>query len=286
MRQNAALKAAALLVALLSLNGCVAAAIPLVAGAAVARTATDGQEPGDAEQAQAERQAALNAQVELSELAAAPPPIAVENLAPASTPRSLADADEFSDLIRYASEASQPSAGQAVPPSAILLDSTSLREKRAPCLANLPTVLIDLDPEDGQFALEGKDRIASPTLVEGLAQLREEGISIVWISGHSAADADRVRVQLKRSGLDPDSTDQMLLMRYPGDRKQTRRQDLAEVSCIIAIAGDSRSDFDELFDYLVNPEAALALELLIGQGWFLIPPVLAEPHSQTVLSKD
>ncbi len=75
-------------------------------------------------------------------------------------------------------------------------------------------------------------------------------------------------------------------MRYPGDRKQTRRDDLAKVSCVIAIAGDSRSDFNELFEYLVNPEAALALELLIGQGWFLIPPALTQTSSQTALSKD
>jgi len=75
-------------------------------------------------------------------------------------------------------------------------------------------------------------------------------------------------------------------MRYPGDRKQTRRDDLANVSCVIAIAGDSRTDFNELFEYLVKPEAALALELLIGQGWFLIPQALTQPSSQTTRSTD
>ena len=94
--------------------------------------------------------------------------------------------------------------------------------------------------------------------------------------------AGDLTAKLKSSGLDPDSADQLLLMRYPGDRKQTRRADLAKVSCIIAIAGDTRKDFDELFEYLVNPEAALALELLIGQGWFLIPPVIAQAEPQSL----
>ena len=285
MRQGVALKAAALLAAALCLNACVIAAIPVVAGAAVARTATDGEKPGDEERAQAEQQAAIDAQAKLSELAAAPVPEAVRQNQPSATPSALVEADAYAELIRYASEQVQGSAQSGTPQSAILLDPTTLREKRAPCLANLPTVLIDLDPEDGRFALENSGT-ASPAFVEGLAQLREAGIAIAWISAHSAADADGIRVALKRSGLDPDSEDQLLLMRYPGDRKQTRRDDLVKVSCVIAIAGDSRSDFNELFDYLVNPEAALALELLIGQGWFLIPPALTEPSSQTAFSTD
>ena len=66
-------------------------------------------------------------------------------------------------------------------------------------------------------------------------------------------------------------------MRYPEDRKQTRREDLAASSCLIAIAGDVRSDFDELFEYLINHEAAAMLDPLIGNGWFVIPaPVVTE----------
>jgi len=285
VNRTVAIKATTLLAVALSLNGCVIAAIPVVAGAAVARTATDGEKPGDEERAEAERQAALDAQTKLAEMAAAPAPEAIRLVQPSAVPSALVEADAYAELIRYASQQGQNSPQSEAPQSAILLDPTTLREKRAPCLANLPTVLIDLDPEGEHFALENTGT-ASPTFVEGLAQLRAANISVAWISGHSAAHADGVRVALKRSGLDPDNTDQLLLMRYPGDRKQTRRDDLAKVSCIIAIAGDSRSDFDELFEYLVNPEAALALELLIGQGWFLIPPALTDPVSQTALSTD
>ncbi len=193
-------------------------------------------------------------------------------------PSELADNDAYGELIRYAIE--QGGDGSASEPlrSAMLADPTTLRERRAPCAADIPTVLIDLDPHGSRFDLETIGT-ASPSFIRGLEQLRQEDIAIAWISSHSAADADRVRAALKNSGLDPASADQLILMRYPGDRKQTRRKDLALVSCVIAIAGDNRSDFDELFDYLVKPESALALELLIGQGWFLIPPSLAPSNA-------
>ena len=66
-------------------------------------------------------------------------------------------------------------------------------------------------------------------------------------------------------------------MRSSEDRKQTRRDQLAEASCLIAIAGDERADFHELFDYLRNPSDADALEPMMGDGWFIIPtPLLSE----------
>ena len=79
----------------------------------------------------------------------------------------------------------------------------------------------------------------------------------------------------------PESRDILLLMRYPGDRKQTRREDLARRACLLAIAGDEREDFDELYAYLVNPEAALRLENLIGDGWFLVPPLHSSDQRPT-----
>ena len=55
------------------------------------------------------------------------------------------------------------------------------------------------------------------------------------------------------------------------------REQLAQLSCLIAIAGDTRSDFDELYDYLLDPNDAAPLEPIIGEGWFLIPtPLLSE----------
>jgi len=197
VNRTVAFKTATLLIAALCLNGCVIAAIPVVAGAAVARTATDGEKPGDEERAEAAQQKALDAQLKLAELAAAPAPESIQIAEPSATPSELVESDAYAALIRYASDQAQSSPQAEAPQSAILLDPTSLREKRAPCLTNL-----DLDPEDGQFALENSGT-ASPTFVEGLAQLREANISVAWISSHLAADADGIRVALKRSGLDP-----------------------------------------------------------------------------------
>ena len=68
--------------------------------------------------------------------------------------------------------------------------------------------------------------------------------------------------------------DQFLLIRNGDDRKQLLREDANQDVCIVAIAGDQRSDFDELFDYLRDPNAAIGLDAMLGDGWFLVPPPL------------
>jgi hypothetical protein len=171
----------------------------------------------------------------------------------------------------------------------MLRDPSALDGKRRECGSAAPTVLIDLDPAGGHLAPGGAVSVPSG-LPEGLAELRAAGLDVAWISGASAAEAPDIRIALGATGLDPGGKDRLLLMRYPGDRKQTRREDLAGASCLIAIAGDERRDFDELYDYLVNPEAALALDLLIGDGWFLLPrPATAdttESQSSTLAANE
>jgi hypothetical protein len=56
--------------------------------------------------------------------------------------------------------------------------------------------------------------------------------------------------------------------------KAQRRDNLADITYIIAIARDGRHDLAERFKYLRNPEAGAGIEPLIGDGWFLIPPLL------------
>ena len=63
----------------------------------------------------------------------------------------------------------------------------------------------------------------------------------------------------------------MLLVRGPDDRKQLLRADANNDVCVVAIAGEQRGDFDELFDYLRNPDAAIGLDLMMDNGWFLVP---------------
>lgn len=170
--------------------------------------------------------------------------------------------------------------------SAVLRDPAALDGERAQCAGTTPSVLIDIDPAGSAYSSEQR-LTTRPEIIDGLAQLRAAEIDIAWISSASAAYAGDLRVALTSSGLDPEARDALLLMRYPGDRKQTRRNDLAAASCLIAIAGDERADFDELFGYLVNPEAALGLELLIGDGWFLVPSFIAsDATSPTLAAKE
>ena len=96
---------------------------------------------------------------------------------------------------------------------------------------------------------------------------------IAWLSDFSVNQSGALRTALEQSGLDPRGEDIISLRRDGDDRKQLRKENLAGITCIIAIAGDERADFDERYKYLRNPEAGAELEPLIGDGWFLIEPV-------------
>ncbi len=306
-----ALAGAASLLLSASLSGCVAAAIPVLAGGLLARSATNEKEPELPETlAAATVQAtaddtddrAATAREPLGLLSGTASAtgtlvVATPGAAPApDAPAADLAANPFSELSLYALErgiaegefaGGDLMASQRVGAvSAVLLDPTDLRARRKPCTSIQRTVLIDLDPGQSTFA-PGFAVNASAGSAASLASLREAGIGIAWISGASAAYAGDVRVALKESSMDPEAKDTLLLMRYPGDRKQTRREDLASSSCLIAIAGDDRRDFDELFAYLVNPEAALGLELVIGDGWFLIPDLVlsTEPEDPSTANR-
>ncbi|MGB3807984.1 MAG: hypothetical protein WA936_12355 [Erythrobacter sp.] len=293
----------------LALSGCVAAAIPLAAGGLVATGA------GKATR-QAGNESAIPAASSATNLAEPAPPTAElpapstgaariarldrETLPPGdryAQPLTLADVspealaagvvqvaprgtgsfggyDPFTPLFDYADLAYVEN--EAVRPSAILRDPASLKPDRAECEGGEPLVLIDLDP-DGGLLDPAAPAVAAPALARHLERLRARRVTIAWISGHSAALAGEIRSALKDADLDGAGEDRLILMRYPEDRKQTRRRDLAASACVLAIAGDARSDFDELFEYVVNPASTAMLESLMGRGWFLIP-TLFEPQ--------
>ena len=179
----------------------------------------------------------------------------------------------FDPLFSYATSDDFAKGGSRV--SASLVDATNLDPERQTCSAERPTVLIDLDPAEGNL-LPIDPLSASPALADRLSKLRAQGITIAWISEQPSDFEPNLRAALFRSGLDRTGLDEVLLMRSVDDRKQTRRDQLAQNTCLIAIAGDEQSDFHELFDYLRNPRDARALEPMMGDGWFLIPtPLLA-----------
>ena len=285
----------------LTLSGCVAAAIPLVAGGALVRTSTDGKDAGEtappppapaapqpSEPPVAETVEVAKPAVPAQEKQAITPPPAVIRSVPASPTGKLPPIEAptpeatnaFIPFIQYAKKVGQSddTAAQSAETSAlsaVLSDPVALDGKRAACAAKTTTVVIDLDPGSELYA-PGNELKSDPELMLGLGQLRANDIKVAWLSGASAAYAGDLRMALRTSGLDALGRDTLLLMRYPDDRKQTRRKELAAETCLIAIAGDSRPDFDERFKYLRNPEDARGLEVLFNNGWFLVPTIVGE----------
>jgi hypothetical protein len=259
------------------LSGCLGAvALPLIAGGTLSvatrhrvRAATPvpakAKPPALATAPAKEAQNAAQASnVTLTDLKALPAPGAA---GPASD-------DPWQRFFAYALSQVPAKSGKASRLSSALLapnPSLDLPQRRA-CPAQFAAVVIDLD--DGATAFAPEHLIpAAPAIAQGLAQLRQAGVVILWISQLPASRASDVAAALRSAGLDPQGQDQLLLARSPDDRKQLLRENANEDVCIVAIAGDKRGDFDELFDYLRNPGSAAALYPMMGSGWFLVPPL-------------
>lgn len=266
----------------LALSGCVAAVfVPVVSGALLRDKLTKNRdEPSKIEAPAANNTGAENA--EFSSAAASPITPSGTVLAPVSgsdSDTALAPLDDrlnsgaWSDFSAFALN-NAPTDGEDGK-SALLVDPGSLAPDTKPC-ANAPNaVLIDIDPEDGLFPLDsvGARDQATSNLTRALSLLRDENIAIYWISDHSAASAGKIRQFLRETALDSLGTDPILVKRFAGERKQARRRSLGRTHCLLAIAGGQMSDFDELYKFLVNKPAAEDLDSLLGNGWFLTPPL-------------
>jgi len=258
------------------LSGCLAAvALPLVAGGGLARmtshrvrAATPASGP-PAKSKRGRKKAGKAVALEAGERAVATP---LKALPPPSGVAAPAADDPWQKFFAYA--LAQRSAADSAEPlqSAVLVANPTLdAPHRRPCAKPYPAVVIDLDGLSAPFEPQ---RLTAPAgTADGLARLRDQGIVILWISQLPAARAADVAHALQAAGLDPKRQDQLLLIRHPDDRKQLLRESASDDVCIVAIAGDKRDDFDELFDYLRNPETAAGLYTMMGEGWFLVPPI-------------
>ena len=287
----------------LGLQGCVAAIIPLAAAGAMTTTVRDNPKTPDVEtivsspapdatqdaakpgtaSAELDQPAGLSESDLLPETRAA---MQRAGLLPGAEVVALDGASElprpsmaisnpnldrtYSAFADYALEvaAMDPLTGE-VRPSALLARAGALTPERSPCSFVGNAVLIDLDPAEGAFDTDTP--MLRPALADALARLRDAEIEIVWGTALTADRAGDVRSWLAQSALDPDRKDRLLLLRYPEDRKQTRREEASSERCLIAMLGDERADFDELFDYLKRPDAAIGLDAMLGKGWFLAP---------------
>jgi len=295
-----------LLAAAPGLSGCVAAAAPIAAGLLLGKRMTDDKPSGyDRPGAQS---ASAGAKSEMEDegvaMAALPAPstaarprtdsptggtgpaqteassatlTALTALPPPSGAPGESATGGFEGLFAAATAVAQRDPYATEPRlSALLAEPGQLKPERAPCAFAQTAILIDLDPGDGEAPLT--DDIAAPNgLVRVLAALRAQEVAVLWLSRHTADRAGAVRKALRRAGLDPRGEDELYLVRYENESKDSRRQDASGDYCIVAILGDQKRDFDSLFGYLKNPDDAFALDQLIGEAWFLGPPPIAAP---------
>lgn len=184
--------------------------------------------------------------------------------------QSSEQARSFDDFYGYALAQASLDPLEAPMRSALLENPGSLEPVRQICGGRTPVVLIDLDPHGGIFDPAAAGRGSNP-LAEVLAVLRSRKIAVAWISELTDEAAPAIQARLAAERLDPARADQLLLVSDDAASKQALRRELAETHCPIAIAGDTREDFDELFAYLKNPDAAFTLNEMFGAGWFLTP---------------
>ena len=254
--------------AALMLQGCLVAAIPMVAGGAMASRDVINESrddrasaPAPAETAAAPASTALTSASD-ADLAA------VSETAVEPTKDQSASSSAYTDFASYALTQAMLAEGSAQ--SAILENPGALDGARAACAGVPAAVLIDLDPAGKMLALEGATQ-SDPAFASQLELLRRQDVTIGWISQRLVIDAERVRAQLANAGLDPLGEDVLLLLNSFDQNKQQRRRAFGQSHCLVAIAGDTMTDFDELFDYLKNPDSALRLNSLRNAGWFITP---------------
>lgn len=188
---------------------------------------------------------------------------------PATAPTASA-VTAYAAFHRFALERLAASPAGAGRRSMLLADPASLDPALQTCGPRPPAVLIDLDPANSLLPLVTTNR-ADPLLAALLADLRGRGVAVYWITGHAPGAAAAIRQQLVDSTLDPTGNDPLIVTRFASESKQVRRQTLGQTHCLLAILGDTRGDFDELYDYLRDPALADPLEVLVDHGWFLAP---------------
>lgn len=171
--------------------------------------------------------------------------------------------------------------------SAVLVERVSLSQPQTISCDEKPmAAIIDLDVAPGtpaEMDIERQNGFAAL-----LEVMRESGIRIAWL-----AEADERQLgpilDLLREGEQPVMRDtDLMLVGLPGSyRKQERRWALAQSHCVVAIAGDRKGDFDELYDYLRDQSYAIRLEAFAGRGWFELPhPVAAIDSERLAISPE
>lgn len=120
-----------------------------------------------------------------------------------------------------------------------------------------------------------------PGAAEGLRALRAMGVTVIFNTNRSAANADATVRAIKAAGLGEAVHGQTLFLSGDdamGSRKDGRRWTISARYCVIAMGGDQLGDFSDLFNAdKPSPAARRAATMrppiagLWGNGWFVMP---------------
>ncbi|NWK95043.1 acid phosphatase [Sphingobium lactosutens] len=113
-----------------------------------------------------------------------------------------------------------------------------------------------------------------------LAALRKLGVTVIFNTNRSVANADATARAIKAAGLGDAVHGQTLYLSGDdamGSRKDGRRWTISGKYCVIAMGGDQLGDFSDLFNagQPVSARRAATMQLPIaglwGNGWFVLP---------------
>lgn len=188
------------------------------------------------------------------------------------------DVSSYAGFAAYALQQSALlEAGEGVKSVVLVPRVDLIRPETMGCEGKPLAVAIDLDEKTGGNWLKAEALYRQNGLIEALSSLRAAGISVIWLSDQPLAASETISAILNDAGFSQSDSDDFLFLDRGGeDRKQVRRWEAARHYCIVAMAGDDRSDFDELYAYLRDPDGAVTLEKMFDNGWFLTPPPLVE----------
>jgi 5'-nucleotidase (lipoprotein e(P4) family) len=128
---------------------------------------------------------------------------------------------------------------------------------------------------------EGAAKVAAvPGARAALDRLRALGVTVVFNTNRSAANATQTETAIDGTGLGPAVHGRTLWLQgddTTGGHKDARRRRIAAQYCVIAMGGDQLGDFTDLFNARLSPgerRAAVAappIEARWGAGWFVLP---------------
>ncbi len=194
-----------------------------------------------------------------------------QGIAPASAKIS---AHPYLDFAKYALAQADKRDAREVGRSAILVEKVSLAfPKMMDCSIKPLAVIIDIDTDRSKtWDAVSSDGSQTGSLSEVVEMLRARDIKLIWFTDGTQNELPEILGPLRNSAFPVVKSDDLVSFGAKrGARKQERRWKLARDYCVAAVAGDTKSDFDELYDYLRDQSFAIRLDAFWNRGWFLLP---------------